>query len=321
MLKRVVACLAALCLAGAPAVAQDYPSKPIRILVGFAPGGIVDEAARYLADYITRETGQQAIVENRTGAAGVPALGVVAKADPDGYTIAVTISGSLVISPFVQKQMPLDVTKDLALVSSLVEAPQFIAINSQLPVKTLPEFIALVKKKPGGYDYGSAGIGSLPHLSAALFAHQAGLDMVHVPFRGAQPAVAELMAGRIAMVASSVGDLQAGIDGGTIRVLVAAANKRLPYLPDVPSATEAGMPNFLVSTWLGVVAPSTTPQPVVDRLHQLTQAMLKDAAMQKRLASRNISPMLMSQAEFRSFVAKEYELWKGHIKTIGIEPQ
>ena len=147
MLKRVVACLAALCLAGASAVAQDYPSKPIRILVGFAPGGIVDEAARYLADYITRETGQQAIVENRTGAAGVPALGVVAKADPDGYTIAVTISGSLVISPFVQKQMPLDVTKDLALVSSLVEAPQFIAINSQLPAKTLPEFIALMKKR------------------------------------------------------------------------------------------------------------------------------------------------------------------------------
>jgi tripartite-type tricarboxylate transporter receptor subunit TctC len=318
---RAAVCVAALALGMAHAMAQDYPSKPIRILVGFAPGGIVVEGARYLADFITRETGQQAIVENRTGAAGVPALGVVAKADPDGYTIAVTISGSLVISPFVQKQMPLDVTKDLALVSSLVESPQFIAINAQLPAKNLAEFIALAKQKPGGFDYGSAGVGSLPHLSAALFAHQSGLNMVHVPFRGAQPAVAELMAGRIAMIASSVGDLQAGIDGGTIRVLVAAANKRLPYLPDVPSAPEAGMPNFLVSTWLGVVAPAATPQPIIDRLHQLSQAMLKDPAMQKRLATRNIEPMPMSQAEFRSFVAKQYDLWKGHIQTIGVEAQ
>ncbi len=321
MKLRVAACLAVLTLGATTLSAQEYPSRPIRILVGFAPGGAVDEVGRYLADYITRETGQQAVVENRTGAAGIPALGVVAKADPDGYTIAVTISGSLVISPFVQKQMPLDVNKDLALASSLVEAPQFIAVSSKLPVKNVADFIALAKSKPGGLDFGSAGLGSLPHLSAALFAHQAGIEMVHVPFRGNQPAIQEVMAGRVAMVASSVGDLQAGIDGGSLRILVAAANKRLPYLPDVPAAPEVGMPNFLVSTWLGVVAPAATPQPILEKLHQLSQNMLKDPAMQKRLAARNLTPIPMSRSEFRDFVAKEYGLWKGHVEAMRIEPQ
>jgi len=315
------ALLAALSLGCGAALAQDYPAKPVRLMVGFAPGGIVDEVARYMADFITREMGQQAIVENRTGAAGTTAMSAVARAEPDGYTLGVAISGSLVISPFVQKQMPLDVMKDLSHVASLVEAPQFIAINASLPAKTAQAFIALAKSKPDGFDYGSAGMGSLPHLSAAIFAHQAGLKMVHVPYRGAQPAVADLMAGRLAMIASSVGDLRAGMDAGQIRVLLAASKERQPYLPDVPAAPEVGLPDYLVSTWLGVVVSSATPRPVVDAIHAMVGRFLDDPATRKRLETRNIGVLKMTQPQFGDFVKQEYARWGAHVKTVGVEPE
>lgn len=182
MKARFILAMCCMAFASASAPAQEFPTRQIRIVAGFAPGGIADEVARYLSDYIGRATGQVPVVENRTGAAGVPALAALSKSEPNGYTIGVAISGSLVISPFVQKQMPIDALKDLQLIGSLVEALQFIAINAQLPAKTVSEFVALAKSKPGGFEYGSAGVGSLPHLSAALFAHQAGLNMVHVPF-------------------------------------------------------------------------------------------------------------------------------------------
>ena len=315
------ALLAALSLGCGAALAQDYPAKPVRLMVGFAPGGIVDEVARYMAEFITREMGQQAVVENRTGAAGTTAMSAVARAEPDGYTLGVAISGSLVISPFVQKQMPLDVMKDLTPVASLVEAPQFIAINAALPARTAQEFIALAKGKPDGFDYGSAGLGSLPHLSAAIFAHQAGLKMVHVPYRGAQPAVADLMAGRLAMIASSVGDLRAGMEAGQIRVLLAASKERQSYLPDVPAAPEVGLPDYLVSTWLGVVVSSSTPKPVVESIHAMVGRFLDDPATRKRLETRNIGVLKMTRPQFGDFVTQEYARWGAHVKTVGVEPE
>ena len=210
------------------ASAQDYPAKPIRIMVGFAAGGIADLGARLLADHITKETGQTVVVENRTAAAGTIGALAVAKAPPDGYTLGLVLSGQLVINPFVQKHMPFDALADLVPVAAVGEAPQMIAINAEVPAKTLKEFVALAKAKPGSLHYGSAGHGSLPHLSAAEFARQAGIDIVHVPYRGNAPATADLLAGRIQLLSSSIGGLRPGLDAGKIRLLLVAAKNRLP---------------------------------------------------------------------------------------------
>jgi tripartite-type tricarboxylate transporter receptor subunit TctC len=314
--------MAATLLAGAAqAQDKDYPNKPIRLVVGFAAGGIADLGARLLGDHITRETGQPVVVENRTAAAGTIAALTVAKAPADGYTLGLVLSGQLVINPFVQKQMPFDVLKELLPVAALGEAPQMIAINAEVPAKTLKELVALAKAKPGSLNYGSAGHGSLPHLSAAEFVRQAGIEMVHVPYKGNAPATADLLAGRIQLLSSSIGGLQPGLDAGKTRLLLVATKARLPYIPDVPTSAEAGIPDYLMTVWLGLVAPAGTPQPIVDRLHALVQGMLKDPAMVKRMAAAAIEVMPMSQRDFSSFVKDEYTRWQGIVKAAGVEPQ
>ncbi len=179
---------------------QDWPTKPIKIITGFAAGGIGDLGARLLADHITRTTGQQAVVENRTGAAGTLGMDAVAKAAPDGTTLGLVLNGNLVINPFIQKQMPFDAMKDLVPVAAIGDAPQMIALSTEVQAKTFKEFQALAKEKPGTYTYGSAGVGSLPHLSMAELARLAGLNLVHVPYRGNAPAMTDLLAGRIQLI-------------------------------------------------------------------------------------------------------------------------
>ncbi len=325
VIRSMLAVLMAATLMGGAAQAQDgvkdFPNKPIRLIVGFAAGGIADLGARLLGDHITRETGQPVVVENRTAAAGTVAALTVAKAPADGYTLGLVLSGQLVINPFVQKQMPFDVLKELVPVAALGEAPQMIAINAEVPAKTLKELVALAKAKPGSLNYGSAGHGSLPHLSAAEFVRQAGIAMVHVPYKGNAPATADLLAGRIQLLSSSIGGLQPGLDAGKTRLLLVATKARLPYIPDVPTSAEAGIPDYLMTVWLGLVAPAGTPQPIVDRLHALVQGMLKDPAMVKRMAGAAIEVMPISQRDFSSFVKDEYTRWQGIVKAAGVEPQ
>ena len=320
MIRSMLAVLVAVFgMSAAPA--QDYPTRPVTIIVGFAAGGIADLGARLLAEYITRETGQAVVVENRTAAAGTVGMAAVAKAAPDGYTLGLVLSGNLVINPFVQKQMPFDALKDLVPVAALGDAPQMIALNAEVPAKTLKEFVALAKAKPGTMHYGSAGPGSLPHLSAAHFARMAGIDLVHVPYRGNAPATTDLLAGRIQVLSSSIGGLRAGLDAGKIRLLLTATKARLPYLPDVPTSAEAGLPGYIMSVWLGVVAPSGTPQAVIGRIHALVAGMLKDPAAQKRMAAAGLDVMAMSQGEFAAFVRAEYARWQRIVRDAGVEPQ
>lgn len=322
MLIRSMLAVLLMAALGTAAQAQgDYPNKPIRIVVGFAAGGIADLGARLLADHITRETGQPVVVENRTAAAGTVAALAVAKSPADGYTLGLVLSGQLVINPFVQKQMPLDVLKELVPVAAVGDAPQMIAINSEVPAKTLKEFVALAKAKPGSLNYGSAGHGSLPHLSAAEFVRQAGINLVHVPYKGNAPATADLLAGRIQLLSSSIGGLRPGLDAGKTRLLLVATKNRIPYIPDVPTSAEAGLPDYLMTVWLGLVAPVGTPQPIVDRLHGFVQGMLKDPAMVKRMAAAAIDVMPMSQRDFAAFVKDEYARWEKIVKAAGVEPQ
>ena len=312
-------CLTVLGLGAAKA--QDYPAKPVRIITGFAAGGIGDLGARLLADHITRATGQQAVVENRTGAAGTLGIDAVAKAPPDGYTLGLVLNGNLVINPFVQKTMPFDAMKDLIPVAAIGDAPQMIAMSAELPAKTFKEFQALAKAKPKTYSYGSAGVGSLPHLSAAEFARLAGIELVHVPYRGNAPAMVDLLAGRIHLISASIGTFRAGIDSGKLRILLTATKDRLPYSPDVPTAEQAGLPGYLMSVWIGVVAPAGTSAPVVARIHALTQDMMKDEAAKKAMAGAGLDLMTMSQPEFAGFVKAEYARWEKIVKNAGVEKE
>jgi tripartite-type tricarboxylate transporter receptor subunit TctC len=311
---------AAALVAGA-ANAQDWPSKPVRIVAGFAAGGIADLGARLLAEQITRSTGQQAVVENRTGAAGTLGMDVVAKAAPDGYTLGLVLNGNLVINPFVQKSMPFDAMKDMIPVAAIGDAPQMIAMSTEVPAKTFKEFQALAKAKPKTYSYGSAGVGSLPHLSAAEFARLAGIELVHVPYRGNAPAMVDLLAGRIQLISASIGTFRAGIESGKLRILLTATKQRLPYSPDVPTAAEAGLPGFLMSVWIGVVAPAGTPAPVLDRVHAMVQAMQKNEAANKAMAAAGLDLMTMSQPEFAAFVKDEYARWEKIVQNAGVEKQ
>jgi tripartite-type tricarboxylate transporter receptor subunit TctC len=321
MIRSMVAVLIAAAVGMSTAAAEDYPSKPVRILVGFAAGGIADLAARLLGDHITRETGQPVVIENRSAAAGTVAVQAVAKAAPDGYTLGVVLSGQLVINPFVQKTFPLDALKDVLPVAAIGEAPQMIAINAGVPATTLKEFVTLARAKPGTMTYASAGFGSLPHLSAAEFLRQAGIDLVHVPYKGNQPATTDLLAGQVQLLSSSIGGLRAGLEAGKIRLLLVAAKNRLPYLPDVPTSAEAGLPDYLMTVWIGVVAPAGTPRPIADRMHGLVQGLLRDQSMVKRMAGAAIDVMPMSQPDFAAFVHEEYARWEGIVKHVGVEPQ
>jgi tripartite-type tricarboxylate transporter receptor subunit TctC len=321
LLRSMLAALIGVTLFGSTAPAQDYPTRPVKIVVGFTAGGIADLAARLLADHITRATGQPAIVENRAGAAGTLALDAVAKAPPDGYTLGVALSGQLVINPFVQKQMPLDVQKDLVPVAAIGDAPQLIAINADVPAKTLKEFVALAKAKPGTLHYGSAGPGSLPHLSADSFARAAGIELVHVPYRGATQATTDLMSGQIQLQSSSIGGLRAGVDAGKIRLLLTATKQRLPYLPELPTSAEAGIPGYLMSVWIGVIAPAGTPKPVVERVHELVQGLQKDPAARKSMAAAGLDVTPMSQSDFAAFLSAEHARWQKIVKDAGVAAQ
>jgi tripartite-type tricarboxylate transporter receptor subunit TctC len=321
IVRSIVAALAGIALFGAGAAAQDYPSKPIRIITGFAAGGIGDLGARLLADHITRATGQQAIVENRTGAAGNLGMDAVAKAAPDGYTLGLALHGNLLINPFIQKNMPFDAMKDLVPVAIIGNAPQMIGLSAEVPANTFKEFQALAKAKPGGFSYGSAGIGSSPHLSAAEFTRMAGLQLVHVPYRGNTPAITDLIAGRVHIVSSSIGSFRAGIEAKKIRVLLSATRERLPYLPEVPTSAEAGLPGYLMGVWIGVVSPAGTPQPVLDRVHALTQEMMKTDPAQKAMKGAGLDPIKMSQPEFAAYVKTEYPKWEKIVKDAGVEKQ
>lgn len=313
--------IAPLALAPKAALAQDWPAKPVKIVTGFAAGGIGDLGARLLAEHITRTTGQQAVVENRTGAAGSLGMDAVAKSTPDGTTLGLALNGNLVINPFIQKSMPFDPLKDLVPVAIIGDAPQLIAINAEIPAKSFKEFQALAKAKPNTFTYGSAGPGSLPHLSGAEFAHLAGIEMVHVPYRGNAPAITDLLGGRISMVSSSIGSFRPGLEANKIRLLLTATKNRLPDVPDLPTSAEAGLPGYLMSVWICVVVPAGTPAPMMARIHAVTESMQNDLAAQKAMQGAGLDVVKMTQPDFAAYVKTEYARWEKIVKDAGVEKQ
>ncbi len=282
--------------------AQDYPSKPIRYIVATAPGGLMDVPARLLADYFEKHYGHRLVVENRGGGGGVMAGDALAKSAPDGYTLAQIQVGNVAINPFTVKDLPFDPLRDFAPVSTLTSSPVVVAVDARLGAATLQEFIALAKKRE--INYGSAGIGTIPHLSGELFAHAAGVKLTPVHYRGAGPALNDLLAGQVQAIFVGLGVVRSQPG---VKMLAVSQPRRLAAAPDVPTSAEAGLPAFEVNTWFGVVAPRGTPEAIVSQLSRQIHAALDDPTVQKRLMDGGLEPLKDAPAQFAARMRRDHQ--------------
>ena len=301
--------------------AQDYPSKPIRLIVATAPGGLMDVAAHTLVDYFQKAYGQRMFVENRGGAGGVLAGDAIAKAPPDGYTLGQIQVGNVAINPFLVKNMPFDPLNDLVPVAPLTSSPVVVTINARVPAANLAELIELARREPGKLNYGSAGPGTIPHLSGELFAQSAKVHLTVVHYRGAGPALTDLLAGQVQLIFVGLGVVRSHIAAGTVRVLAVSQHERLSAAPDIPTAAEAGLPAFDINTWFGIVAPRGTPERIVATLVRQIHAMQDDPSVRRRLADSGLEPLKESPEQFRARMLRDHERFRGIVQAAGLKAE
>jgi len=326
-LMRTLALLALPLALGAQAQAAseapaDYPSRPIRLIVGFSAGGATDISARLFAKYMGDALGQSVVVENRAGAAGTLSADIVSHSAPDGYTLLYTTSSIHGISPNIYPKLNWDPIKDFAPIALVAKYPQTLLVNNDLPAKTLGDLVALVKRNPGKYSYASAGTGGTQHLAAALLASAAGLDMVHIPYKGMSAAYPDLMAGRVQLMFENAPSALPFVQRGSVRALAVSSAQRLPALPEVPTVAESGYPGFEVVAWSGFVAPAGTPQPVIDKLNA---AILKASQAPELKAwlveSGSPTDLVGPPAKFGEFLKHELAFWKKAVDISGAKAE
>lgn len=296
------------------AVAQPYPTKPIRILVPFAAGGNTDGIARIAADWLGRAFNQQVLVENRPGAFGTIAVEALLKSPPDGYTLLMTAHAQAVTVPLMQAKRTYDPQKDLAPVSIIGSNPFVLGIHSSVPASTVREFVEYAKSRPGEVNYASGGSGAMGHLSGALFASRAGIHINHIPYKGGGPAVKDLLGGQVHMYFGNFSEFVGHAESGRIKVLGVSSDKRAPQRPDLPTIAESGYPGFRTITWNGLVAPAGTPNDVIDRVSNEVQKMVRDASAAQRLVSIGVDPWGSTPQEFAAAMKSEAALWADVIR-------
>ena len=293
-------------LASAPALAQQsFPSRPVNLVVPFPPGGGTDTGARILAEQLSKRWGQPVVVENKGGAAGQIGADSVAKAKPDGYTLLLGNIGTQAINPSLYAKLPYDADKAFAPVSLVAELPLAMMVNPALPAKTASEFITLAKSKPGQLSYSSSGAGSAPHLAAEIFKDQTGTFVLHVPYRGGGPAIADLLAGHVQLSFMTVLEASGHIKGGKLRALAVTGDKRVQALPDVPTLAESVLPGFNAISWIGLLAPAGTPPDVVDKIAADVRAVLADDAVKARITALGGVPRATTPQEFGKLIADD----------------
>ena len=308
---------AAVALFAIPAVAENYPARPIKIIVSTSAGGITDVAARVLGNYLQAKTGQTVVIDNRSGAGGNIAMDAVAKSTPDGYTLGVANTGNIVINPYLYRSMPFDPLKDLVPVGAMGDVPLFMVVNGQLPANNLTEFVAYAKANP--VSYGSAGTGTTPHLAADAFNRYAKLDMVHVPYRGSTAAVTDVIGGSIPMTFVSLGQYIELVRQGKLKVLGIASHKRVTYLPEVATFAEQGFTGLETGTWFSLFAPAGTPKEIVEQLNVHVRALPDDPEFRKRLDAAFLEPMPLTAAEFGAQVKSDAVRWERIVRELGVK--
>jgi tripartite-type tricarboxylate transporter receptor subunit TctC len=303
------------------ALAQSWPQKPIKVIVPFPPGGVTDSLARITADWLTQRLGQPVVPDNRPGASGAIAADLVARAEPDGYTLLSAASPQLAVVPHVQK-ISYDPVKDFAPISIVGTNAFALGCNSEkTPVKSLAEFVDYARARPGQLNYGSPGSGSIGHLTMALFLARADLKMEAVLYKGGGPAMADVLAGHVNCYFGNYNEILPHAAGGRVRVLATSGDKRARQLPDVPTVAEQGYPGFRTETWNGYVAPAGTPREIVERIAREIAAGCKDAAFAARLDKIGVDPVCSTPAEFAQAVRADLALWKDAVQAAGLKPQ
>jgi tripartite-type tricarboxylate transporter receptor subunit TctC len=309
LLLKAAAILLALSTA---AFAQDYPNRPVRLIIPFPPGGSNDVVGRVMATALSEALGKQVVVDNRSGAGGVIGTEVAANSPPDGYTILV-ISIAHAVNPWLYK-LNYDPIKSFVPVGIMASGTNVLVVNPELPVKSVKELIDLAKKEPGKLQYASAGIGSFQHLGGELFKLEAGVDLLHVPFKGGGPSMIDIIGGHTKVMFSSLVQTTPHIKSGKLRALGTGGATRSPVLPDVPTIAEAGVPTYQAINWWGILAPVGTPQPIIDKLHAALTKVQNSPETQKQLSTEGASVMQMSSAEFGKFMQAEMTRWERVVK-------
>jgi tripartite-type tricarboxylate transporter receptor subunit TctC len=307
----------ALLLPAVPATAEDFPARQIRLIVPFPAGGPNDIIARVVGQRMSEITRQPVIIDNRGGQGGVLGTEVLAKSAPDGYTIAISSAGALAISPTMEK-VAYDPLKDLQPVTLVATVPEMLVVATNVPAKNMAELVALAKAKPGTLNFASTGLGSLPHLAGELLKLSAKIDIVHVPYRGAAPALNDMLGQQVQMVFLDLPVLLPQIKSSGLRAIALGAPERAPTAPDVPTTTEAGLPDVQAENWYGMVAPAGTPAAIVAKLNQIATEAMKDPAVKEKLAIQGATLVGDSPEHFHAFMESEIARWAKVIKDSGV---
>ena len=304
--------------AAVSAAAQTYPSRPIRLIVPFPPGGSTDTYARIIARRLAETLGQAIVIDNRPGAGGALGAELAAKAAPDGYTIWIGQDGNLALGPAMRAKNNYDPVRDFSPITLLVKTPQVLVVNEGSPIASVKDLIAAAKKNPGALTYGSAGLGTTGHILGVYFNQAAGIDVTHVPYKGAAPAMFDLRGGRITYLATSMPAVVQFAREGRIRVIATSGLQRARLMPDVPTVAESGFPNFETIIWHGMLAPAKTPREVITRLHREIMAVLAMPDIQKLLLAEGGELSPSTPAEFAAFLRSEVAKWAKVIRQAGI---
>ena len=321
MKKLAAACAATLALlsfTSAPASAQNWPQKPIRMIVPYPAGGGTDFVGRLVAEHLSHRLNQPIFVENRAGANGAVGLQALKQSEPDGYTIAATSDTPMTVNPWLYKDLSYDPLHDFVPVASVVRLPGMLAANPSLPANSIAELIALAKQKPGSIAYGSAGVGNFSHLAMELFSLATGVKLLHVPYKGTGPMAMAIIAGEVQVEFNNVSTLLPYVQAGKLKVLAVAEPQRMPQFPDWPAVAET-VPGFEMAPWVGIIAPAGTPRAIVDRLTAATLAVMHDELIAKQFADQQLTVMALGPNRFEALIRSDSEKWGQLVKAAGIK--
>jgi len=306
-------------LAAGAVFGQGYPSKPVRLVVPFAPGGSSTLVARFMSEEMAKGLGTSIVIENKPGGGGNIAMQEVARAAPDGYTLIIGHVGSLAMNPYMYEHLPYDVDKDFAAVSLLAIVPNIFVVYHEVPAKNLREFVALAKAKPGQINYGSAGNGSAGHLAMEYLKQVTGIELQHVPYKGTGPNITDLIAGRTQATSAGTPPLMPHVKSGKLRVIAVGTSKRLHSLPDVATVAEQGYPGFETSQWYGLNAPANTPEPILRRLAEEAAKAAKSALVLERFKADDAEAVGSTPQEYAAFIKKEQERWSKVVRAANVK--